>query len=190
MIAVERVHPIYTGRDIDELMRYHKLPFEAFEGATVVDIGSGRSNLELDLAMKGVSSSVLAIDNNIRSLSKSHTSAGELPSVQPVQADTTALPVRDGAVDMAIASYSLPYWSQDTDQIDDFFAEITRVVKVGGLFSIFPIAISGQQATVNGEAYQHHLYRHTISRIAQMGHDPHWRPSHPAPNLFQSRRVS
>ncbi len=65
--------------------------------------------------------------------------AAKYGNVAPVQADLCALPIRDGSIDIVLATSSLPLWAKSVTQIDTFYSECRRVVKVRGLLSIFPV---------------------------------------------------
>lgn len=131
-----------TCRKLETILQFHKLPLSAFEGAEhVFDLGCGMSDLGADLAASGIEATVTGFDQNPNAfILYDRTSS----STRPVIANLNNLPVEDDSADVAIATYSLPIWGQDPQEIQGFFDEGQRVVKPGGLLSIVPIAAASR----------------------------------------------
>jgi len=89
-----------TGRSLDTILFQHQLSLDFFEDATVLDLGSGNSNLGRDLAIEGITAHVISIDMNAKALA----SAAKYGNIAPVQADITALPIQDSSIDIALAA--------------------------------------------------------------------------------------
>jgi ubiquinone/menaquinone biosynthesis C-methylase UbiE len=125
-----------TGRKLEAVLQFHDLPLQAFAGATVFDLGCGMSDLGAELAARGVEAEVTGFDQNPNAF----ISYGRTPSsTRPVTADLADLPAEDNSADIVLATYSVPMWGKDSQEIEDFFTESRRVTKPGGLLSIFPI---------------------------------------------------
>jgi ubiquinone/menaquinone biosynthesis C-methylase UbiE len=142
-----------TARSLDTVLRLHGLEAEMFEGATVYDLGCGLSNLAGGLALRGVQADVFGFDNHPRVLAD-HDRLLQGTSVIEAALDT--LPVADSSADIVLATYSLPMWASDGDQIERFYTECQRVVKVDGILSIYPIAT---QTKIDGESVNEEFYR-------------------------------
>jgi ubiquinone/menaquinone biosynthesis C-methylase UbiE len=130
-----------TRRGLDKVLGFHELPIEAFEDATVFDLGCGMSDLGAELATRGIRAVVTGFDHNPSAFI--HYDRTEA-STHPVVASLDTLPVGDEAADVVLATYSLPMWGKDPREIKNFYKESQRVVKPGGLLSIFPIAAAAR----------------------------------------------
>lgn len=126
-----------TERGIEGIAHLHSLPLSTFEGMTVYDLGCGKSDLGADLARVGINATVIGFDENAEALA---VTRGKANSTDKRFARLDKLPVDDESADIAIATYSLPLYGKTSDQIRGFFRECRRVVRTGGLLSIYPIA--------------------------------------------------
>jgi ubiquinone/menaquinone biosynthesis C-methylase UbiE len=125
-----------TGRGIEAVLQFHDLPLSAFEGATVYDLGCGMSDLGAELAARGVQAAVTGFDRNPNAFRRYGRTSS---STRAVVASLDTLPAEDDSADIVLATYSLPMWGKDSQEIQDFFDEGQRVVKPGGILSVFPI---------------------------------------------------
>lgn len=116
----------------------HNLDDALFDGKLVYDLGCGTTDLEADLAQRGVHANVIGFDRDQRAILKSDGTAFERRSVVT---SLDHLPVESGSADVVLATFSLPYWGETPEQIFSFYRECERVVKRGGLLSIFPIGV-------------------------------------------------
>jgi len=137
--------PAYTeapvkGRTLQEILDYHQIPLEAFEGAVVYDLGCGTSNLGAELALRGIHATVTGFDIHPEALSADSSREG---STIRRYARLDDLPVDDESADIAMATYSLPFWAKNSKEISGFFREGSRVPRVGGIFSVFPMNVAG-----------------------------------------------
>lgn len=126
-----------TSRELDTVLYIHQLTPRDIIGKKILDLGCGRSSLQAELDAKNIGATVIGIDRTDVALRgfRPDRDAGK----RYAQADLTALPIQDSSVDIALATYSLPYWAKDRDAIDAFFTECARVVRTGGFISIAPM---------------------------------------------------
>jgi ubiquinone/menaquinone biosynthesis C-methylase UbiE len=157
MSIEERKMPV-TGRGLDAVLDAHGLPLSAFAGETIYDLGCGRSDLQAELSIRGVRACVIGFDNDDRALDHSGNSA-----TQKIFAELDDLPVEDESADIVIATYSLPMWGKDPEQIQNFYAECTRIVKINGLLSVYPIS-----AALGGDLNEEALERLSAAVVGAM----------------------
>jgi ubiquinone/menaquinone biosynthesis C-methylase UbiE/DNA-binding transcriptional ArsR family regulator len=95
---------------------------------TVADIGTGTGILAIELARLGVS--VVAIDNSARMLDAARAKISAEPglAIDLRHGEASALPLRDGEVDAALAHMVLHYLGSPAEAI----AEMARIVRPGG----------------------------------------------------------
>ncbi len=128
-----------TYRDTEDIARKHMLSLQELRGKRILDLGAGYNRLQAELAAASVVASVVNVDLAFDPLQEvleecpDHTTS--------VQARIEALPFPDKSADVILASYSLPFWSDCPEQNTRFFAECRRVLKVGGLLSIYPMSV-------------------------------------------------
>ena len=122
--------------NIDRVLRDHELPINIFEGAVVYDLGCGYNDLAADLEERGIRATVTGFDENLDLLQEARQGN---PVTKLVFAHLDNLPVADASADMVLATYSLPLWGRDAQEIVSFFRECTRVVRPDGMLSICPV---------------------------------------------------
>lgn len=149
---------------IDRVLRYHELPIDIFEGMVVYDLGCGYNDLASDLAVRGVKATVKGFDENPDVLEE--TSQGE-SATQLIFAHLDNLPVADASADVALATYSLPLWGRDSEEIVGFFKECTRVVRRGGILSICPIERTTRESP-------HEIEKAMAAGVNQILESPEW----------------
>jgi len=102
-------------------------------GARVVDVGAGTGLLtERALALVGSGGVVTAVDQSAGALAQIRAPDGG-GVLHRVVADVTAMPLDDGVADAAVARSVLIY----VDDLVAVLAEIGRVLRPGGRFSVF-----------------------------------------------------
>jgi ubiquinone/menaquinone biosynthesis C-methylase UbiE len=140
------ISPIHsTARRLDQILSRHELPLDCFEGATVYDLGCGHSDIGGELAIRGVAAAVIGFDKNPDAINGSrHEASG----TRRVLASLEHLPVPSESADIALASFSLPFWANSAKEITDFFAEATRIVRPNGVLSISPMRIKAGKGQV------------------------------------------
>ena len=111
----------------DSYWRFHRDAFLTLvpqPGRLTLDVGSGEGRLSRDLARLG--HQVIAVDGsmNMVAAAVAHPE-GHCPTVV---ADASALPIRDGAADCAVAFMCL----QDVDAMEAALMEAGRVLRKGG----------------------------------------------------------
>lgn len=124
-----------TGRTIDQVLEFHGLSPEALEGALIYDLGCGQSDLERDLALRGVKSSVLGFDIHPVALRQPTLGSRTTRIAAPV----AEIPVPDGSGDFVFATYSHPMMAETVEEIETFYNEATRITSPGGILGIYPI---------------------------------------------------
>jgi SAM-dependent methyltransferase len=92
-------------------------------GTVVLDIGCGEGRLSRELS--GLGHRVVGIE---RSPTLARAASSHPLAVPVALADAAVLPLRDGAVDLAVACMCL----QDLDRLDVATAEMARVIRPGG----------------------------------------------------------
>ena len=132
--AMRSMNP--TGRGIEAILQFHELPLGVFEEAIVYDLGCGMSDIGAELATRGVKAAVTGFDQNPNAFRKYDRTGS---STRAVLAGLDDLPVEDLSADIVLATYSLPMWGKDAQEIQGFFNEAQRAVNLGGLLSIFPL---------------------------------------------------
>ncbi len=117
-------------------------------GSRVVDLGSGTGFLSLDAArMVGSEGLVTAVDTSPGALVELDRRAEEmgLANITTVVGDISCLPLQDGCADAVVSRSVLSY-------VDDRVAvlrEAWRVLRVGGLLSIFEPALSEEELVMD-----------------------------------------
>ncbi len=110
-------------------------------GDTVVDFGCGTGTYALPAAgMVGAEGEVHAIDCNperLRSLEEA-----DLPSVNPISGDgSSEIPLDDSSCDVGLLYDVL----QKLDEGRSVIAQMRRVIRTGGVLSIYPMHLNAQQ---------------------------------------------
>lgn len=108
--------------------------FEQMGTQTVLDLGAGDGTVAVALAKQGKTMHALEISNE--GIKKTEAQAEEAQvSVATLQQDMyQALPFEDNSLDAIIAFQSLNH--NTLPEIEKLFAEITRILKQGGLFVV------------------------------------------------------
>jgi ubiquinone/menaquinone biosynthesis C-methylase UbiE len=128
-----------TRRDLTETLDLHGLRPELLAGKIIYDLGCGYSDLGAELAACGIAATVYGFDENPEVFDPLDThEAGMIPIIGSL-AD---LQVPDASADIVLATYSLPMHARNQEEIQAFFAEAQRVVRVGGWLAIYPFVIS------------------------------------------------
>lgn len=185
-----RESTIFSGGRHYQILQAHHLTPEIFAGKTILDAGSGYSDLAGDLFDIGVDCTVIGFDTNINSLAMSHR-----PDVRThrVIADIGELyPLLSESVDITLATMSYPLWARNAERISTFFNEAARVTKVGGLLSITPTEVHApildlSEASIN-DWYER--YQACQTGIASIALSEAWQVTSDIPELLQARKLS
>lgn len=181
-----------TGHPIEVGLSFHDLTKEQFAGKTVLDLGSGYSDYGGDLARLGTTAHVLGIDGNPRQFEfRPVLLRTNEPLTQRVLADIgSPLPVADESVDIVIATLSFPLWARRAERIETFYRECGRVLRVGGLLSIYPneVRIPLDQSEENMRNWE--VSSQTTQKGKQdMEQSARWRSTSKKPELLQGVKL-
>ena len=113
----------------DELLE--RLDVVRLEPAVVLDLGAGTGHASLALKRRYRSSQVIALDLAEGMLREASRRQTLLRRFRRVCGEASALPLRDGSVDLVFSNLMLQ-WCQDPDAV---FGECRRVLKPGGLLT-------------------------------------------------------
>ncbi|MDD5731877.1 MAG: methyltransferase domain-containing protein [Patescibacteria group bacterium] len=134
MISTERLAGSSQSLGLEKVAGWYEMSKEdllkRMEGKKVLDIGSNKSTFAKE-AQEKVNCEVVSLDVK-EDILKDKNSA--------VVARGEKLPFMDQSFDEVFATFSLPYWAMDEKQINDFFREAIRVVRVNGYINITPVA--------------------------------------------------
>jgi len=108
-----------------------RLDVVRLEPAVVLDLGAGTGHASLALKRRYRSSQVIALDLAEGMLREASRRQTLLRRFRRVCAQASALPLRDGSVDLVFSNLMLQ-WCQDPDAV---FGECRRVLKPGGLLT-------------------------------------------------------
>ncbi len=101
--------------------------------ATILDIGTASGDIPRYLTQKaarrGVKLTIIAADLLERHLRVAQQDCTDLPNIFPLGADAFSLPLRDGGVDIVLASLFLHHFR--APQIEALFQEFARVSRLG-----------------------------------------------------------
>lgn len=145
-----------TARGVDEHVEDLGLNVNDLRGKKILDIGSGLNQLANELKGEGLDIVSLdpfyALSRNEREsvyergyedgpeklkelLDKLESSN---PASQLVAGRSETLPFADESFDFIISHYGSPFYAENTEQIEFFFLELSRVLKRGGESRIYP----------------------------------------------------
>lgn len=103
------------------------------KSATILDIGTASGDIPRYLirkaAKRGVKLTVIGADLLERHLRVFKSDCAAFPTILPLGADAFSLPLRDGGVDIVLASLFLHHFR--APQIEALFREFARVSKIG-----------------------------------------------------------
>jgi len=179
----------YTvDRDVEEIARLHGLHIREFLGKTILNLGSGSGNLQADLDAQGIDATVISIDVNAKALQEA---SRRQKNNRLLLADVSALPLRDESIDLAIATYSLPMWARNTDQLISFFDECKRVVKIGGKIAVYPMEINVEEHYHDPKSSEDWHALHFINKVEadELRRSPDWEPINRSKKSILYRRA-
>ena len=162
-----------TGRSFEDIADEHGYEIDEFllffKNKTVLDIGCGYSDLEKDTEKYGIKTKVVNFDTpNVffpskwaEELKDRSESADEGDYESQTKIDVLGLaekmPFANESFDSVLATYSLPFYVYNADQLEGFFNEVMRILKPNGIASIAPF-LSGYRKE-----------RHHIGEIRKYG---------------------
>jgi arsenite methyltransferase len=135
------------------------------KGDTVLDLGSGAGNdCFVARAETGLEGKVIGVDFTPQMIRRARENAEKLGynNVEFRQGDIDDLPLSDQTVDVVVSNCVLNL-VPDKEQV---FAEISRVLRPGGHFSISDIVLSGELPEALSEAAE--MYAGCVSGAIQM----------------------
>lgn len=111
--------------------------------STVCDLMSGMGELWPGVAARlGGSGEVIAVDLSPVMCDRSRGTAGRLPvSVDVLVEDALSSSIPDGAADVVLSSFGLKTFNDE--QMRKLAAQIARILKPGGTFSLLEISVPG-----------------------------------------------
>jgi SAM-dependent methyltransferase len=128
---IARINKYLGGASVIENALWPLL--EGRSEATVLDIGTGSADIPRRLvesgAKRGIKLRVIAADLLERHLRVAQRDCADFPTIFPVAADAFSLPLRDGGVDVVLASLFLHHFRPP--EIGALLEEFARVSRVG-----------------------------------------------------------
>lgn len=122
----ERVQAPYTAEPVKDLLALAG----AREGTRALDVGTGTAlAVEITAGAVGSTGIAVGIDPAVRMLEIAHRSR---PTQHLAAAEVLDLPFADGAFDVVVANFALPYFRK----LDTALFEIMRVLKPGGRIAV------------------------------------------------------
>ncbi|HEX8464385.1 MAG TPA: methyltransferase domain-containing protein [Abditibacterium sp.] len=128
--------------------------------ATILDIGTGSADIPRHLvekaAKRGIRLTILAADLLERHLEVAKHDCADFPTIFPLGADAFSLPIRDGGVDVVLASLFLHHFR--APQIVELLREFERVSRVGFVCNdtvrdLIPLAFFRLSAPIFARSY-------------------------------------
>lgn len=174
------------GRELDEILEFHKLAAGYFAGKTILDLGCGDSDIGQKLHDRCISAKVIGIDadfaNEDTFQSTSHT-------IRRLGNIGLPLDIADNSIDIVLATFSLPMWGKTDEEVRTFFHEIKRILRPGGLLSIYPMLVASPIAKSQGpSAHELTCMRRTVaSQPRKLRWSYRWR-LHAADELLQATK--
>jgi malonyl-CoA O-methyltransferase len=139
-----------------------RLDFFALSPDAALDLGAGTCGLALALRARFPRARVLGIDLALGMLRQAPRTWWPRRTIDRVCADANALPLQASSVDIVVSSLMLQW----CDQPDAVFAEVSRVLRPGGLF-VFS-TFGPQTLHELGEAFTHADGAEHVSRFADL----------------------
>ncbi len=139
-----------SNRGLDKYLLDLKLTKEELSGKRILDLGSGTRRFAKEVEDNGIKAEVFSIDPifedpNQKVEKGADELAGQLaetdrPSItkKTVAALGENLPFKDNSFDLILAEYSLPAHATSEKQIDEFFQDAIRSLRVGGELRFCP----------------------------------------------------
>lgn len=129
-----------TDRNLPYYLEAFGLKAEELRGKTILNLGSGKSNLGRELDKQGINAHVIDLDRAYKKGRKG------IPAVL-LAADMGKIPLKDGSVEIVFASWSLfPWATRFGKKADPYFEEIIRVLKPGGTALFYPVGLFGSKS--------------------------------------------
>jgi malonyl-CoA O-methyltransferase len=100
------------------------------EPTRIVDLGGATGSASRLLSKRFRRSRIVLVDSSYKMLRRARDKRNWWSSVSAIQGDATAVPLRAGSVDLVFANLLLPW----IDEAPAMFAEVSRVLRRGGLF--------------------------------------------------------
>ena len=114
----------YVRQTVDLLAAHARIA----PGERVLDVGCGTGTFVRRLVDANPAQAVVGVDLSAGMLGVARRTAGTAPNVRFVEASAEALPLPDGAFDVAVSASALHY----ADRPDVALAEMARVLRPGG----------------------------------------------------------
>jgi ubiquinone/menaquinone biosynthesis C-methylase UbiE len=181
--------PQITSREAGEILSYHSLDYADLDGKVVADLGCGGSNFGADLHEAGIDAYVVGVDISPDSIDFPIQRENEQNYTRRIQGNLSSLPIRSGSVDIALATYSLPFWSRNVEETRQFYREIARVTKLGGLISIYPIAVTRQHSNSSNPSQREEMLLAAMTGAQDFVISESWETL-PAVQLLKAKRIS
>jgi hypothetical protein len=124
---------------------------ESIAGKTVLEVGGAKSFLQTTANQLGLSSTIFNLDltSAFCRIPGEKNSIKHIPNEHEVIASGEAIPFNSESVDVMLATYSLPFSGHSADQMENFFNETLRVLKVLGWASISPVVAGDSPGEIN-----------------------------------------
>jgi ubiquinone/menaquinone biosynthesis C-methylase UbiE len=126
------------------------------KGLDILDLGAGTGRLTLLLAAPAGSIRSFDASAEMLRVCRERLTASGLSNWQVDVADHRQLPVKDHSADLAVSGWSVSYlavWNQEheTGELDQWLAEMKRVLRSGGTIILFESLGTGNESPVRLE---------------------------------------
>lgn len=171
-----------SDRGLSKYLDDLHLTKEGLTGKRILDLGSGTRRFAKEAEESGINVDIFSLDplfedpsqkieNGQEELAKSldETNRRSITS-RTIAGFGDQLPFKDNTFDLILAEYSLPAHAVSEKQIDEFFKETTRALKVGGELRFSPsVSLQNTNLTSYIDRKLKELSKHSQYKVIKDG---------------------